>query len=324
MSSESLRGMELIELGRTDEGLQLLEAMIVEAESPYDVHGCFRHAALGYVPKGDLARAKAYFAHALSLAEDIGVPMGVGLALGELGYLSSLLCEWREVEVYLDRLENILNTVDLRWDRPTELRLLLRGQMCFAQGEWDQCSQFIHEGMSVREGSGDSHTLAPLHQALAEMELMRGHAESAQTSLKSVLARNDVSEKHITSLLPLLAWARLELGDSSGARELAEKAVRRARNHGMHLYLADALWIMGLAASRCGLASEAVHSLAAALELSRSLSYGRGEGRGLYAQGLAAIERSDLPAAKTGLTVFQRLGLQPYIAKTERALSGLA
>jgi tetratricopeptide (TPR) repeat protein/transcriptional regulator with XRE-family HTH domain len=347
-AAENLYARSLIELGRVDEGLAQLETTIAlpvkhsaarsvaEHDDVYrsdtvsfpDLQNAFSFAAQAYASKGDLARAKTYVVRALSLSEEYGEIIAIARALGEVAYVSSLRCEWSQVAAYLDRLEVILSTADVQWDRPKELHLLVRGHLHLARGEWEQCCESIHQGMALRERRGETATLPLFHEALAELELMRGNAGLAQSSLEAVLARGDVSERHKTSLTVLLAWAHLERGDSTVVRDLAESAADQARNHGTHLYLADALWVRGLAESRLGLAMEAGHSLEAALELARSLNYGRGEGRALCAQGLADLERGDLQGAKdrlrAALIVFQSLELQPYVFKTQRVLSRLA
>jgi tetratricopeptide (TPR) repeat protein len=346
-SAENRCAGSLIELGRVDEGLALLETIIglpvknmaarsrAERSDMYgsdtvsfpDLQSAFSFAAQAYASKGDLGRAKTYVVEALSLSEEYGVIMGVAHALGEVAYISSLQCAWSDVRTHLDRLEVILKTTDLQWDRPKELRLLVRGLLHFSNGESDQASEFIHEGMSVRERWGETVTLPLFYEVLAELELMRGNARLAQGILDSAISRSDISERHRTSLMILLAWAHLDLGESAEARVLAVQAADQARDHGTRLYLADALCAKGLAESRLGLATEAGHSLEAAVELARSMDYGRGEGRAVYAQALADLERGDLPRAKTrlrsALAVFERLSLQPYIVKTQRTLSGL-
>jgi transcriptional regulator with XRE-family HTH domain/tetratricopeptide (TPR) repeat protein len=339
MDSENLRGVALIELGRVDEGLQVLEVVedsITEADWPAAHVGPLQNAALGYILKGELGRAKQGLARALSLAEP-GFPAGKGSAwasmaqnactLGELSHLLALMCEWEDATTYVRRLEDILDTVDLQWDRPLELRLLVRGHIATARGEWGDGCRYLREGIMLCERWGDSYLLAPLHAALAELELLRGNHPAARECLESALKRSEVSESGVMALLHLLAWAHLEMGDAGRSFEVSDQAVDRARGHGMDLYLTDALWAKGLGESRLGRFFDGEQSLQAALQLARRKQFGRGEGRALYAHGLAAAERGEMATAKErlgqALAVFQRLRLQPYLVRTRQAISAL-
>src|SRR5207248_2592483 len=83
----------------------------------------------------------------------------------------------------------------------------------------------------------------------AQGNILRGNPEQARDRLLPLLDRDEVEEQDVSWFLPILAWAHLEAGNADQARETARHALRRGKEHGDQIVMADALWVSGRIAS---------------------------------------------------------------------------
>jgi len=107
----------------------------------------------------------------------------------------------------------------------------------------------------------------------AELEILEGRPEAAHARLIPLLDRPGLQEGDVTALLPVLAWAQLELGQADEAAETVAEALRRGRPEEMRLVLVEALRVQALVALRQEQWHEAALSLDEGLALARSMSY---------------------------------------------------
>jgi transposase len=145
--------------------------------------------------------------------------------------------------------------------------------------------------------------------------------------------REGLEEEQVTSLLPLLAWARFDTAsdqaEAERAVELATTSVERARSQNDLIALADALRVQGRLLCALGRAEEALAALRDAIALGQSLPCPQSEARALYELGMfarqigrlaedRASERSGIDQSNTmvhgsehlvaALAIFERLG----------------
>jgi hypothetical protein len=117
---------------------------------------------------------------------------------------------------------------------------------------------------------------------MAEIDIVEDRAEAARARLVLLLDRPGLEECDVTVLLPVLAWAYLELGQVDLAENMVEQALRRARRETMCLVLVEALRVKAMIALRRGQQETTTHSLEEGLELARSMAYPYAEARLLY------------------------------------------
>jgi tetratricopeptide (TPR) repeat protein len=160
-------------------------------------------------------------------------------------------------------------------------------------------------------------------------DILVGHPDVARGRLVPLLDRDGVEEHLVTtSVLPVLAWAYLELGDTDHGAQLVADAIRRARAHHYRLGLAEALRVQALLALRQGRWAEAERALEEGLALTRSMPYPRGEDRLLQVYGASHIQTGQTEMAherlEAALAVFRRLGACKDAERTQQAIGSLS
>lgn len=327
--SENHRGQALIELGTVREGLEVLDAVAAQARSAGDINEvtALDHAAVGYLAAGSLDRTRDYLERALRLVEAYSSPLGVAHALGQMSIFLAFVCEWADLNDCLARLNAILESVNLQWERPLALALLATAQRSISEGDFPEAIQNLEDSGAAFDRAGEAGMRAAVIYSLAELDLLTGNHDAARDRLQRALDDPSTSPKDMTALLPLRAWADLLSGSVEAARQAALQAVELARTQGADLYLADGLSVLGLAEARLGDQCKSAVTLEEGGVVARRLSYARGQGRGLYASGLALAGQGRTEEARghlnAALAVFEKLRLEPYVAMVQRALSDL-
>lgn len=321
VGSELLRGHVLVQLGQVQAGLEVLQ----ELNKPQCNWDVMRFAGEAYSLIGELDEAKLCFQRAVAMVEHIGMPAILAL---HLGLLSSHLClrgEWDQARTHVDAAEALVRSAEMQWEEPLILTLLVRGQLCLAEGRWTDAAHYCQTCIAACEQPGNVRLLAQAHMVLAEMDLLRDRADLVQPRLQQVLMRSDLSASDVTALLPLLARAHLEANDPSRAETLAELAVERATATGMRLHQVDALRVRGMVERYRGRRQEAERTFHHALELARALRHARAEGWILYERGLNQKDEGNWEMAthwlEEALSRFRRLSLRPLVARAEEAIA---
>src|SRR5262249_49196962 len=149
--------------------------------------------------------------------------------------------------------------------------------------------------IALAQYSGILTMLRPAQAALAERDLLGGHPETARERLAPLLDRFPGQEEaDVIPLLPLVAWAHLEMGGEDTAAEVVSPCLGRALASGHRLALPDALRVQALLALRQRRWDEARGVLEQALALVRTMPYPYAEAKALYVYGLLYLE-SDEP-----------------------------
>jgi tetratricopeptide (TPR) repeat protein len=185
----------------------------------------------------------------------------------------------------------------------------------------------LQESLALAEASDDLQALRLASTTMAELEILESRAEAARNRLAPLLDRPGTEECDVTTLLPVLAWAQLELGQTDEAAEAAEQAIRRARSEGMRLVLVEALRVQALVALRREQWSEAAGSLEEGLALAREMPYPYAEARLLQVAGALHAQKGKPEAAWERLhaaqELFARLDARADLAAVARMMETL-
>jgi tetratricopeptide (TPR) repeat protein len=197
--------------------------------------------------------------------------------------------------------------------------LLDLGRLCLAEGAWADASRYLEEGMALAERRGDLLGRRYLETALAERDVLEGRPDAACARLVSVLEHHGQLEWGEATLLALLAWAYLELGEIGQAAEVVGQAITRARATNNRLGSVDALRVQAMVLIRHGRWAEAASSLEEGLALARNMPYPHGEGHLLHVYGTMHVQKGELEPARerleAALANFRRLGAQGHRAR---------
>ena len=159
---------------------------------------------------------------------------------------------------------------------------------------------------------------------MAELAILEGRAEEARDSLQT-LADEEGAKGPL--LLPLVAWAHLELGETGRGLEVAERAEREARGRGMLLYLPEALRIKGMALARLGKIQEARTALAEGRERAAAMPNPYAEAHILVELGLLDRRIGQAEDARErleeALAIFRLIGARKDAELVERELEAL-
>jgi tetratricopeptide (TPR) repeat protein len=326
--AEQRRGTALLMLGRLTEGSAALEAALPMVEAAGDLRSLsYALNNIGWVAdvRGDFTAAGGYVERALAVAERLADPSQIGLLWCNRGQIAFSEGAWAFTRNCLERSADILRQIGT--SRTSAWPPLALGQLCLAEGKWDEASHFLDEAIALAQRRPDREALRHAQSILAERDLLAGKATAARDRLVPLLDHPGEEEAKVAPLLPLLAWAHVELGDEETAgRELAEASVR-ATPQGMRPVLADAWRVRAiLAKRRCdwALAEEAIEE---SLRLARAMPFLYAEAKALYVYGLLHQARSEPERARqrwqAALDMLGRLGERLYAEHIERALAGL-
>ena len=123
--------------------------------------------------------------------------------------------------------------------------LIFQARLSLAEGERAERRQAAQDALELAERSGDPAGAALGVGVIAEVDILEGRAEAARARLIPLLDRPGLEECDVTMLLPVLAWAELELGRPDLADATVEQALGRARPEQMRLVLVEALRVRG-------------------------------------------------------------------------------
>ena len=326
--AETGRGIDLLALGRLEEGIDALESVIAVGEVADDLYNLPRAlemTAVGYLARGQPKRSLEVQQQSVALQERIQVPWGIGLALGGLGGIYRVLGDWDRAGEYLERGLDLCRTPPFpSW---AIYPLVGLARLRIEEGKLEKASALIEEATDIARQNGNLWAIGAGELLRAEVDLLEGRADPARTRVESVLGRLDPEEWQVLDALPTLAAAYEAGGNVSKAEQTIRKAIERARDRNVVLSLVPALVVRGrLMAAQEDWAS-AERDFEEAVHIAREMPYPYCEAQGLYEAGNACARRGDVQRARVSLeqalAIFQRLGAQPLVERTERALGEL-
>jgi tetratricopeptide (TPR) repeat protein len=328
--AECLRGEALGLMGREEEGLPVLSEALRLAEA-VGARECLCEAlstmAWFYKDRGEFQQSLRHAERALLEAERLGNPVLTAGVIGQLGEVAFYRGEWDRAREYYTRTAAIHHQICLA---PQSCDagglLLLLGQLSLQAGGWEQAYRYLEECRIIFTPQGKLSGLRTAQSLLAEHDIQAGRPAAACARLVPLLDRWGAEELDVTTaVLPMLAWASLELGDFDRAARVIADATGRARAGTYRLSLVDGLRVQALVALRQGQWTEVEGCLEEGLALARALPYPHGEGRLLEVCGRLHLDRGERAAARdrlaAALAIFRRLGARKDIEQTEQLLA---
>lgn len=320
------RAYALTFLGHVEEGLLVHEEAIVLAERVGDLASLsnnLHNVSHVLLLQGSFEASRRYKDRGVAAAERLGDPVEIMFQTLHRVFTAYWLCEWHEAHTHYERGMKLSREIGLSY--VPAFALLVLGLVNYGEGNWEVAAEYLTESSRVATRSGDLQVVRLTQSPLAERDLLEGRPDAARARLTPLLDRPGLEERDVTLLLPRLAWAQLDLGNSMQAEDLIAQAVRRARAGNFRLALAEALRVQALIAARAIRWTEAFGAIEEAKALSHHLGYHYGEARALATQGELHRERGELPLAldlfAEALTIFVRLGTQKDIERTQRMLT---
>jgi hypothetical protein len=204
-------------------------------------------------------------------------PAQISFSLAMRAWLATLEGAWQRAHADLNQAETAGRQVDRSWH--SSYPPIFRAFLSLAEGDRPAATASVQEVLTLAEGSGDLQALRWASAVMAEIDIVEGRPEAARARLLPLLDRPGMEECDVTTLLPVLAWARLGVGEVDLAAAAAEQALARARPEGMRLVLVEALRVQALVALRRSQWDEAGHCLEEALEMARCMSSPYAEAR---------------------------------------------
>jgi tetratricopeptide (TPR) repeat protein len=317
---------------RDEDALPVLTRVIQLAEALGD-HECLCEAlfqvALIYEERGEFQQSRHCAERALLTAQRFGDPVLSANMTIRLGVIAYFTGEWEQARSMYEQVEAICRQLDIPPTSWLYGGLALEwGRLSWVRGDWEAASRYLEQSRIIWEPQGNRMGLRPTQQVLAERDLLEGRPEQALARLFPLLDRPGLEERSVTThVLPMLAWAYLELGDTGQAERTIAEAIRRARAREYWRSLAETLRVQALMALRQGRWDVAGRALEEGLALARAMPYPRAEGRLLETYGELYAELEEWEAARERLeaarTTYQRLGARKDLERTEQLLAVL-
>jgi len=325
-AAEGRRGVALFSLGRLDEALPVLEEAIRVADVTGDLASLCRalvNVATIHFYRGDLARSRPYGERALEVAERHGGQAEIIRTTTNHGEFSLYTGDWRRACLDFERALALSRAIGS--PVAAVYPLLDLGHLRLAEGAWEEAARYVEEALAMAEQGKDLQALRWGHGLLAERDLLEGRPDRARLRLGPFLDRPGLEELDVDVLLPLMAWAHLDLGELDVATEMAARGLTRAQAEGNRVALVDALRVQAIVSIRQRHWEEAERFLEEGLARARGMPYPYAEGRLLYVYGLLHIERDEPGPARerleAALALFRRLGARQDIKRVERDLA---
>jgi tetratricopeptide (TPR) repeat protein len=316
-------------LGRLEEALRVNEQILPLAEAVGELQvrvTVARNQAFIHTLRGAFADSRRYLEQSFASAGQLANPAVLSLTFVFRGWLAILTGEWPGARADLDQALALSRQVDRSWF--SAYPLIWRARLSLVEGDGAAATAALQEALALAEQRADIQALRWASGVMAEIDILEGRAEAAQARLAPLLDRPGLQECDVTMLLPVLAWAQLELGQVEQAAGTAEQVLARARPEEMRLALVETLWVQALIALRREQWEQAAGSVEEGLALALAMPYPYAEGRLLHVGGLVHGARSEPEAARQRLeearSIFARLGARMDLERVEQDLSALS
>jgi len=315
-------GVAELMLGRWESACATLAEAIQFSQSANDLEVLGRslnNLGSAYADAGMFAEAVEHLQRALETARKVGDLATVGWQMSTLANVRCMLGDWEAAEDLVRDAAEVLASLDSSWF--SAYPLVQRAHVALLRGDVDLASEMMSRARPLIESSGDLQVSRWAQAVLARLDLDRREPEAAVERLQSVLDRPGLEEADVTFILPLLAEALLEV-DIEQARELAERAAQRARDHRDKVALVDAIYVRGLVAMQQSQLDTAEATMLELWDLADSMSYP-------YAKAQASLALAEIGMMQEGplasdvahrlreaQALFSHLGAKPYLDRT--------
>jgi tetratricopeptide (TPR) repeat protein/transcriptional regulator with XRE-family HTH domain len=319
------RGFALLLLGRTGEARAMFERTIAQSEALGDLE------RLGWATclltslriwTGDFKAAQETGARALAVAQRRGDPAQIAFFTQEIGVLALFLGDWEAARHGFEQAATLFRGVEGFWGIPDAR--VQAGWLALEEGRWEEAAQLLDPIVDRAECDGSPMVLIRAQILRAELDILQEHPEMARARLAGWVDPPGVETLDGSLLLPTLAWALLELGEASAARELVTQAIRQGHRQQHCVALVNALRVQALVSLHDGDSAEAVRALDEGLALARRMGYPYAEGRLLHVYGSLHARMGQPTQAQesleSALAVFERLGARQDVERARQAL----
>ncbi|MDQ2744083.1 MAG: hypothetical protein M3Z66_17560, partial [Chloroflexota bacterium] len=307
------KGVALVALQRTQEGIGVLEEAAVLAEAAGDLPSLCRAlntTAAAYQEQGEYHKQQPYLDRAVEIADRLGDPSRVAFMRYRRGWHAWMIGEWELARADLLQSVSISERGERSWITPYALYGL--ASLSFAAGDVATASHHAESCISMAEDGGDVRMTWAALSLLAQCDISEGRHRRARRRLRRALRGAGIATGDRVLLLTILAEAHLRLGELSKAEPTIEQALAEARSCHDTPTLIEALRIHGLVAGRSQHLEEARDSLDEALVLVESIPNPYAKARVLETWGAIESEHGDQSRAREQLQqaaeIFHRLG----------------
>jgi tetratricopeptide (TPR) repeat protein len=316
-------------LGQWQEGLQTLEEVVEVAREVGSLYVCAHasyHIGYSYLQSGQWSQAAAH----IHVALDLGKQSVNTTFYGSTAFLQGMLNFHRGTWVAAQKW---FEEVPRHYGRSN--RVVARAYAPYGQGLIRAVTgnlaagvQYLKETISISDDGGLPFILHRAQRDLAEVELVWGQAVEARLRLQPIVQSPTCEQYNdVTPMLPMLAWACMELGDERQAETLLSRATPRAETQHHYLALLDVLRVRGMLYTKQERFPEGQAVLDQALSLARGMPYPYAEAKLLYATGCLEAARGNTTLARqrftVALSICAQLGERFYAERIERDLAVL-
>jgi tetratricopeptide (TPR) repeat protein/transcriptional regulator with XRE-family HTH domain len=331
--AEHRRSIAFSALGQPDESLRVAEQALSLAQGIGDLwQECFLLTDIdsAYLRLGMMRQSEAAAVRAVELAKRLGMPGPLTYALCLRSDVAFHLGDWQRARDDVEQAMGLVRPLETYWIAATPRMLL--GRLCLAEGQWDSGRRYVEEGMALADSMHESPnsigaSVAIGRVAIAETDLLSGRANLVITDLEPVLDGLAGATGGRLTMLPCLAWAYLDTGDSDRAAELLADGIAHAQSQLYQLALMDGLLVRARVEVCQQRWTEAQSTLDSAIALSRTILLPYAEAKALYIYGLLHAARQAVEPAQERLiaavTILHRLGERLYSSHVEQALTDL-
>jgi tetratricopeptide (TPR) repeat protein len=292
--------------------------------SPSDI-ALLYHAATASAYRGLFTDAARYADRALRFAERLGDPGYIAWILNLRGTKRRDAGDWEAAQTDLEQAVAMHRRVGLSSRAAWALSGLAK--LHRQEGAWETAIREAEEARTIAERGGDRMLLLCSSGELAEIEICQGQPATARARLLPLLDHQDMRRQLLHFVMPVLARAHLELGETSEAEALVRQIVGYAREAGERFLLANVLWLQALVASQQGCWEEALPTVQEGLALARPMPYPYAEARLLQVYGQLHTQKDEPELARerleAALAIFRRLGARKDTERTEQLLAAL-
>ncbi|MGH2505236.1 MAG: hypothetical protein ACRDID_22220, partial [Ktedonobacterales bacterium] len=265
-------GHLLLMLGDLDRGMCALRDVIPLAEASGDLRS-LRLAlnCLGWVHelRGELVQDRILTERAYRAALALGDPSVIAFMASNHGGPAFNAGDWAGARTDFERGLDLSHDAEESWATPWAMVLL--GQLDVVQGD-DACGERrLLEGSAHAKRNGDLQAQRWAQSTLAEHDLLQGNPLAAYQRLAPLIDQERPRDVDEYVLLPLFAWAALEMAQESRAANLLESALAYAGANHLVPTIISALRVRAMLSQRQGRSAQAMDDLRDALVLSETI-----------------------------------------------------
>ncbi|HZS94980.1 MAG TPA: transposase, partial [Chloroflexota bacterium] len=329
LTAASSRMHLLIKLGRMGEALPLAADIVHLAEDLGElplIMGLHRDLAFNLAARGEFESARAHIDRASAAVGQTGRHGDFMMVTAVRGWLAFLRGNWPEARADLEEAATPSGWGNGSWYATYPLVFL--AHLRLAEGDVPAAAAAGNQALALADQSSDLQGRRWASAVLAEVDLAQGNAGGALARLQPLLDRGGLEEGDVTDFLPALARTYLDTGQIDQARDVAARAIARARAGSAKPVLTEALRAQALIAMRRNEWQLATQSLGEGLALARSIRYPYAEARILVELGLLDRHQGKPDGARErlagALALFQRLGATRDVERTAEILEAIA